>query len=233
PEADPPQKVSIIPRGRAGGVTFISPDEDRFHHGLDYFKAQLMTLMGGRAAERLVFSQPYAGVEDDLKRATKMARYMVTHWGMSDKLGPMSFRIGEEHVFLGKELQEPRDFSEATAAVIDEEVQKLLREADERAFTLLRDHRNELDQLVEALVQREELHKEEIEAILGKAPEHDISGRDDSEAIMGSLDKGKVQTPTAPVPGIGPAGPLTARPASFRLVHAVGLHRTSCSNVPN
>jgi cell division protease FtsH len=169
PDADPPQKVSIIPRGRTGGVTFISPDEERFHHGLEYFKAQLMTLMGGRAAERLVYSQTYAGVEDDLKRATKLARYMVTHWGMSDKLGPMSFRIGEEHIFLGKELQEPRDFSEATAAVIDEEVQKLLREADERAFDLLQHHRGDLERLVELLVQREELLKEEIEEVLGKS----------------------------------------------------------------
>jgi len=143
----------------------------------------------------------YAGVEDDLKRATRMARYMVTHWGMSDKLGPMSFRIGEEHVFLGKEIQEPRDFSEATAAVIDEEVQKLLREADDRAFTVLREHRSELDQLVDALVQKEELHKEEIEVILGKAPEHDVNGQQDSDGVLGTLDKGKVKAATIPIPG--------------------------------
>jgi cell division protease FtsH len=168
PEADPPQKVSIIPRGRAGGVTFLTPDEERFHHGLDYFKAQLMVMMGGRAADRLVYGQPYAGAEDDLKRATKLARYMVTHWGMSDRLGPMSFRIGEEHVFLGKEIQEPRDFSEETAGVIDEEVQKLVREADQRSLELLEAHRSELDRVVEALLHREELLKDEIEEVLGK-----------------------------------------------------------------
>jgi cell division protease FtsH len=168
PEADPPQKVSIIPRGRAGGVTFLTPDEERYHHGLDYFKAQLMVMMGGRAADRLLYGQPYAGAEDDLKRATRLARYMVTHWGMSERLGPMSFRIGEEHVFLGKEIQEPRDFSETTAAVIDEEVQRVLREADQRAVELLEAHRTELDRLVENLLQREELLKEEIEEILGK-----------------------------------------------------------------
>jgi cell division protease FtsH len=122
--------------------------------------------MGGRAADRLVFGQPDAGAEMDLKQATRLARYMVTHWGMSDRLGPMSFRIGEEHVFLGKEIQEQRDFSEGTAQIIDEEVQKLLREADERALQLLQEHRAELDRLVEALLQREELHRDEIDEVL-------------------------------------------------------------------
>ena len=123
-------------------------------------------MMGGRAADRLIFGQPFSGHEDDLKQATQLARYMVTHWGMSDRLGPMSFRIGEEHVFLGKEIQEPRDFSEGTAQIIDEEVQKLLREADERAFELLKEHRAELDRLVEALLENEELDRKEIEALL-------------------------------------------------------------------
>src|SRR5258708_23724009 len=103
----------------------------------------------------------------DLKQATRLARYMVTHWGMSDRLGPMSFRIGEEHIFLGKEIQESRDFSEGTAAVIDEEVQKMLREADERAYKLLEDNRGKLEALVEALLQKEELLKEEIDQVLG------------------------------------------------------------------
>src|SRR5438552_8559213 len=101
--------------------------------------------MGGRAADRVVYGQPYAGAESDLKQATRLARYMVTHWGMSDRLGPMSFRIGEEHVFLGKEIQEPRDFSEGTAQMIDEEVQRLLREADQRAEELLSSNRGKLD----------------------------------------------------------------------------------------
>jgi cell division protease FtsH len=166
PEAEKPMKVSIVPRGRAGGVTMIPPDEDRFHHGLDYFKARLIWLMGGRAIERLIYGQPYAGVEEDLRQATKLARYMVTHWGMSERLGPMSFRMGEEHIFLGKEIQEPRDFSETTAAIIDEEVQKLLREADERAFDLLKANRDKVERIVDALMQREELLREEIDAIL-------------------------------------------------------------------
>src|SRR5205823_13263909 len=143
------------------GVNLTAPDEDRYHHGLDHFKRQLVMIMGGRAADRLVYGQPYAGAESDLKRATRLARLMVTHWGMSDRLGPMAFRIGEEHVFLGKEIQEARDFSEATAAVIDEEVQKLLRQADERAYHLLVNNRDKLDRLVEELLIKEELYKEE------------------------------------------------------------------------
>jgi cell division protease FtsH len=170
PEADPPQKVTIVPRGQAGGVTMFTLDEERVHRGLDYFKSRLAVAMGGRAAERLMYSQTYAGVEMDLKQATRLARYMVTHWGMSDKLGPMSFRIGEEHVFLGKELQEPRDFSEETAHLIDEEVRRMLLEADDRAFEILAHRREEMDRMVDALLQKEELLSEDLEAILGKRP---------------------------------------------------------------
>jgi cell division protease FtsH len=166
PEADPPTKVSIIPRGHALGVTFATWDEDRYHRGESYFKARLVSGMGGRAADRLVFQEAYSGHEDDLKQATRLARYMVTHWGMSDRLGPMSFRIGEEHVFLGKEIQEPRDFSEGTAHIIDEEVQRLLREADQRAYDLLAGNRVALDKLADALLQREELQREEINELL-------------------------------------------------------------------
>ncbi|HWY86807.1 MAG TPA: ATP-dependent zinc metalloprotease FtsH [Gemmataceae bacterium] len=174
PECDPPQKVSIIPRGQALGVTFNVPEEERYHHGTDYFKARLALIMGGRAADRLVYNQPFSGHENDLKQGTRLARYMVTHWGMSDLLGPMSFRIGEEHVFLGKEIQEPRDFSEETAAAIDAEVKKLLLQADEQAYQLLAANREKLDRLVEELVVKEELHKEEIDAILGKKLETGI-----------------------------------------------------------
>jgi cell division protease FtsH len=180
PECDPPQKVSIIPRGQALGVTFNIPEEERYHHGTDYFKARLALIMGGRAADRLVYNQPFSGHENDLKQGTRLARYMVTHWGMSDRLGPMSFRIGEEHVFLGKEIQEPRDFSEETAAAIDEEVKRLLTEADEQAYRLLAENRDKLDRLVEELVVKEELHKEEIDAILGKKPESGIISEEES-----------------------------------------------------
>jgi cell division protease FtsH len=166
PGSDRPLKVSIIPRGQALGVTWFLPEEERYDRGQDYFKGRLVATMGGRAADRLIFGQPFAGHENDLKQATRLARYMVTHWGMSERLGPMSFRVGEEHVFLGKEIQEARDFSEGTAQTIDEEVQKLLREADDLAFELLKANRGDLETLAENLLQREELQREEIEELL-------------------------------------------------------------------
>ena len=175
PQADPPQKVSIIPRGQAGGVTMFTFDEDKVHRGLDYFKARLAVAMGGRAAERLMYNQPYAGVEMDLKQATRLARYMVTHWGMSDKLGPMSFRIGEEHVFLGKEIQEQRDFSEETAHLIDEEVRRLLLDADDQAYKIIADHRPEMEKLVELLLQKEELLSDDLKTVLGTKPAETVT----------------------------------------------------------
>jgi cell division protease FtsH len=166
PQADRPMKVSIIPRGRTLGVNIVVPEEDKYHRGADYFKAKLTSLMGGRAAERLIFGQPYAGVEQDLRQATQLARYMVSHWGMSEKIGPMSLRIGEEHVFLGKEIQQARDFSEGIAQTVDEETQRLLVEADKQAFDVLVANRAKLDLLVEELVKREEMSKSEIEDLL-------------------------------------------------------------------
>jgi cell division protease FtsH len=157
-------------------------EEERYHHGMDYLKARLVVMMGGRAADRLIFNQPFAGHESDLKQATRLARYMVTHWGMSDRLGPMSFRVGEEHVFLGKEIQEPRDFSETTAAVIDEEVQRILREADQRAYELLESHHAELDRLVEVLLQREEVYREELEEVFGPRKGANLDGQPNGAA---------------------------------------------------
>jgi cell division protease FtsH len=169
PEAEKPHKVSIVPRSQALGVNIIAPDEIRVQKGLAYFKAKLAFMMGGRAADRLVYGETDAGHENDLRQATKLARYMVTHWGMSDRLGPMSFRVGEEHVFLGKEIQEPRDFSEGTMQVIDEEVSKLLREADSRAYELLSAHRPTMDRIVEALLVDEELDRKALDAIVAPA----------------------------------------------------------------
>jgi cell division protease FtsH len=195
PGADRPIKVSIIPRGRSLGVNLLLPEQERLDIGMDALKAQLVTAMGGRAADRLIYNQPFAGAESDLKQATKMARYMVTHWGMSDRLGPMSFRIGEEHIFLGKEIQEPRDFSEGTAQIIDEEVQKLLREADQRAYDLLVANRADLDRIADALVQREELSREEIEELLANNANVIKDGRPSKDGIVVTPDPGHVGQP--------------------------------------
>ncbi|MBC7844354.1 MAG: ATP-dependent zinc metalloprotease FtsH, partial [Gemmatimonadaceae bacterium] len=119
PDVDPVHKVTIIPRGRALGVTQLLPEEDRYHYGEKRMHAQMEMMLGGRAAEKLVFDEYSAGAEDDLKRATSLARRMVSHWGMSEKIGPVAFRQGEDHPFLGKELHEAREFSEETAHTID------------------------------------------------------------------------------------------------------------------
>ena len=122
PEADPVHKVTIIPRGRALGVTQYLPTEDRVSYYERDIKAMLAVALGGRAAERLVFDDLSAGVSDDLKRATRLARLMVTQCGMSDRVGPVFIRDSEEHPFLGREMSEPRDHSEHTAQLVDEEV---------------------------------------------------------------------------------------------------------------
>ena len=149
-----------------------------------------------------MYGQPYAGAEMDLKQATRLARYMVTHWGVSERLGPMSFRIGEEHVFLGKEIQEPRDFSEGTAQVIDEEVQRLLREADERAYEVIQAHRDDLERLVDALLQREELMRNELEQMLGAPLTTDGRAASGNGPVF-APGSPKIAVPGGPVPEPG------------------------------
>ncbi len=168
PEADPVHKVTIIPRGRALGVTQYLPTEDRVSYYERDIKAMLAVALGGRAAERLVFDDLSAGVSDDLKRATRLARLMVTQCGMSDRVGPVFIRDSEEHPFLGREMSEPRDHSEHTAQLIDEEVGRILREADDRAYRVLEEHREELEKVTEALIEREVLSVSEIEEMIGK-----------------------------------------------------------------
>jgi cell division protease FtsH len=172
PQADPILRVSILPRGRAGGMTLFQPDEDKIDLGVNEMMAKLVVAMGGRAADRLIYGEPRAGAMQDLKQATRLARLMVTQFGMSDRLGPVSYRIGEEHVFLGKEIVEPRDFSDGTAQLIDQEVQRILREADQRAYDLINRNRQALEKIVQSLLQNEELSKEQLDALLGeKSPQ--------------------------------------------------------------
>ncbi len=170
PHADKIDRVSIIPRGRTGGVTLFQPNEDRVDMSLGECQARLIAAMGGRAADKLVFGEPMAGAIGDLKQATRMARLMVTQFGMSDRLGPVYYRQSEEHVFLGKEMHEGRDFSEGTARIIDEEVQKILTEAEQRAADLLRQHRDKLDLLTEGLLMHEELDTDDVDKLLAGVP---------------------------------------------------------------
>ena len=170
PSAHKLDRVSIIPRARTGGVTMFQPDEDRVDHAEKELLAHLVMSMGGRAADKLVLGQALSGATGDLKQATRIARMMVTQFGMSERLGPVFFRIGEEHVFLGKELHEPRDFSEGTAKIIDEEVQRILTDAEQRATDLIRTHRDKLDTLASALLMHEELDAAEVEKVFAGVP---------------------------------------------------------------
>ncbi|MCH2114043.1 MAG: ATP-dependent zinc metalloprotease FtsH [Pirellulales bacterium] len=168
PGCDHVHKVTIVPRGRALGVTHLVPDEDRHNIGQDDMLAQLTMAMGGRTAEKMRFDEYSAGAENDLKRATDLAQRMVTHWGMSERVGPVAFGNNDEHPFLGREMaHEHRIFSEKTAQVIDEEIAKILRSAADRAFQILTEHRDKLDTLSSALLEREVLDAKGIEDLIG------------------------------------------------------------------
>jgi cell division protease FtsH len=167
PEVDPVHKVTIIPRGRALGVTQLLPEEERFSIGERRLHSELAVMLGGRAAEKLVFDEYSANAEDDLKRATQIARRMVGYWGMSDVIGPVAFRNGDEHPFLGKEIHEQRQYSEETAHVIDQEVQRFLNQAQEQASELLDRERTRLDQIAAALLEKESVDRAELTALIG------------------------------------------------------------------
>ena len=187
-DADPVHKVTIIPRGRSLGVTHFLPEEDRVGINESQVQAYLDVGFGGRAAERLVFDELTAGAAGDLKSATRMARMMVTQWGMSERVGPVFVQGSEEHPFLGREMSDARDHSEHTAQVIDEEISRILREAEARAYHLLEQHRDELEKLTEALIEREVLTVGEIEELIGKrarAPYVDEFARDQ---VIASID---------------------------------------------
>ncbi|MBI1325315.1 ATP-dependent zinc metalloprotease FtsH [bacterium] len=168
PFADPVHKVTIIPRGRALGVTQFLPEEERMLVSQKEIYDDLAVAFGGRAAERVVYSDMSAGAAGDLKQATRMARMMVTQWGMSERVGPVHIRANEEHPFLGREMSEPRDHSEHMAQIIDEEIARILREADHRAIEICKTHRDKLDSLAQALIDREELNEEEIRQLWGE-----------------------------------------------------------------
>ncbi len=167
PHADPLQKVTIIPRGRSLGVTEQVPEQDRHNLSRQYLLDRISVSLGGRAAERITFEDFTNGAANDLKQVTQLARRMVTQWGMSDKIGPITFKQGENHPFLGKEIAQAKDFSEHMAKIIDEEVQRIIREGEERALSILKKNRKRLDQLAQALQKKETLGKDAIEDILG------------------------------------------------------------------
>lgn len=197
PKAHPLWKVSILPRGRAAGVTAYQLDDDKIDSSQSELMAWLVTIMGGRAADKIISGEPMSGESGDLKQATRIARTMVTQFGMSERLGPVAFRQGEEHVFLGKEIHESRDFSEGTAQIIDQEVQRILREAEERAKNLVIKYRHQLELLTQALLEREELNRDEIEQLWGARPKLDDAESTSSTSMTSSTSSNSTNSSTS------------------------------------
>ncbi|MGI8553805.1 MAG: ATP-dependent zinc metalloprotease FtsH, partial [Dehalococcoidia bacterium] len=168
PGADPVNKVTIVPHGRALGLTQQVPLDDRHNYSLDYLIGRLGVMLGGRAAEEVVLNQKTTGAENDLKAASELARRMVGTWGMSDDLGPIYFGLGEEHPFLGRIMAQDRPYGDDTASAIDTSVRRIIEAAHQRALSLIREHRPELDKMVEALLHHETLTSDQLRDILAR-----------------------------------------------------------------
>ncbi|AMW29690.1 cell division protein FtsH [Limnospira platensis NIES-39] len=174
PDYDPVQKISIIPRGRAGGLTWFMPSEDRMDSGLysrSYLQNQMAVALGGRLAEEIVFGEEEVttGASNDLQQVTRVARQMITRFGMSDRLGPVALGRQQGNVFLGRDIMSERDFSEETASAIDEEVRALVDEAYKRARQVLEENRPVLDSLAEMLIEKETVDSEELQELLASS----------------------------------------------------------------
>ncbi len=170
PGTDPLHKVTIIPRGMALGVTQLLPKEDKYNLTKEYAENTIAYVLGGRIAEQLVLKTMTTGAGNDLERATELARKMVCEWGMSDKLGPLTFGKREEHIFLGREVARHQDYSEHTAELIDEEVRNIVQSQYDRARKLLQDNIDTLHRLAEALLEYEVLDGEEVDMIIRGEP---------------------------------------------------------------
>jgi cell division protease FtsH len=169
PSTDPVHKVTILPRGRALGVTQQLPEDDRYHYPRAYLVNRLCVALGGRVAEQVVFKDISSGAASDLKHVTGLAEKMVCQWGMSEKIGPMTFPRGEEHPFLGMKLAEEKTFSEEMAWLIDQEIASLIRGAEGKALELVLANRDKLDALAEALLEEETLDGKRVDEILSAA----------------------------------------------------------------
>ena len=198
PAADPVLKVTIIPRGRAMGVTQQLPERERYLYPMDYMLDRMAVMMGGRASEELFIGKITSGAADDLKQATKLARRMVIEWGMSEKVGHVSLSADSQEVFLGDDFGTTREYSEATAREIDEEVRKVLEEAYERAKETLLENKEGLDRLVEALLEHEQVMGVDVIKLVGV----------EAKQVKKTNEDGKVEEEgqvIEPHPGTAPA----------------------------
>ena len=168
--ASPLHKVTIIPRGRALGLTVGLPKEDSYSHTKSWLQDQLVILFGGYAAESIVYGDTTTGTQNDIERATDIARRMVCEWGMSEDVGAVSYGREDEPIFMGKEIERRKGYSEESAQKIDRAVEKLLNEARKRTLKILTEHRDQLDKLTQALVEKETLDDKEVRELLGFKP---------------------------------------------------------------
>jgi cell division protease FtsH len=212
PHADPVHKVSIVARGRALGWTLSLPTEDKYIVSRSELRDQLAVLMGGRTAEELIFEEPTTGAQNDIEKATEIARAMVTEYGMSDRLGPQ--QLGQKHgeVFLGRDFGHQANYSQEVAASIDAEVRKLLDNAHEEARSILERHRKTLDALAAALIERETLDTPELMEILGELPPW--PGRAAARSRSKPKSSGEDARPRPARPVRAPRGVLKPRPAT-------------------
>jgi len=186
PNTDPVHKISVIPRGRALGYTLTLPEQDKFLATREELIDELAMLLGGRVAEELTVGDITTGAANDIERATKVARQMVTEYGMSDVIGPLTLGQKQHEVFLGRDYTAQPDYSDQVAFEIDQEIRRLIDEAHDEALEILQENRGKLDELAQILVDRETMEREDVEAFLTqipKRPQRDLAVRGAGLAI--------------------------------------------------
>jgi len=196
--ADPIHKVSIIPRGRALGITQQLPDKDRFSHNKDELLDRIKILMGGRCAEEIFLGKVTTGAGNDIERATELARNMVMHWGMSEKMGPINYGEKEEQVFLGRELTKRSIISEYTSQLIDQEVHAIIMEMNAEALRMLNEKRGKVEKLVALLMEKETLDHGDIDRILCDKPKSEC-GKTEEHPTEEELVADKIEVSAATV----------------------------------
>ncbi|MCD6206205.1 MAG: ATP-dependent zinc metalloprotease FtsH [Candidatus Marinimicrobia bacterium] len=193
PGADPIHKVTIVPRGRALGITHQLPMDERHNYSQSYIKGNLSILLGGRAAEKIIFNELTTGAGNDIERATELARKMVCEWGMSEKLGPLTFGKKNQEIFLGREIAQHRDFSEETAKAIDKEVRTIVETAEERAIKILKDNLKSLKLLAETLLEYEVIDGDNIKRLLDgkkiRKPKNNVKSQSKPKTRKKSITK--------------------------------------------
>jgi cell division protease FtsH len=211
PEHDPVHKVTIIPRGRALGVTMFLPEEDRYSYSKLHLESQISSLFGGRIAEELIFGfdKVTTGAQNDIERATSLARNMVTKWGLSEKLGPLTYSEEEGEIFLGHSVTQHKNVSDETAHAIDEEIRSVIDRNYDRAKQILSDNLDKLHVMAGALMKYETIDSEQIDDIMSgrePRPPADWSDTAPPSGTTGSSEKKRESKPKGPIGGPAGAG---------------------------